>query len=81
MRVLHVSISRELLTTGLFMQFTFLEASQKVAGSIAFKKAVKEANPVLGGPIMNVSITVREHYGDIMGNLNSRRAELELIQR
>jgi len=49
----------------------------KIAGSIAFKKAVQEAKPVLLEPVMKVTITTPDEYmGDIMGNLNSRRGRV-----
>jgi elongation factor G len=49
----------------------------KIAGSLAFKKAMEEANPVLLEPIMNISIiTPDEFMGDIMGDLNSKRGRV-----
>ena len=53
------------------------EMAFKIAGSLAFRKAVAEANPVLLEPIMDVSITTPDEYmGDIMGDLNSRRGRV-----
>ena len=53
------------------------EMAFKIAGSIAFKKAVEAANPVLLEPVMKVSITTPDEYmGDIMGDLNSRRGRV-----
>ena len=53
------------------------EMAFKIAGSIAFKKGLEEANPVLLEPIMNVTIiTPEECMGDIMGDLNSRRGKV-----
>jgi elongation factor G len=53
------------------------EMAFKIAGSLAFKKAVTDAGPVLLEPIMNVSITTPDEYmGDIMGDLNSRRGRV-----
>jgi len=53
------------------------EMAFKIAGSIAFKKGLEEANPVLLEPIMNVAITTPEEcMGDIMGDLNSRRGKV-----
>ncbi|MCX6053694.1 MAG: elongation factor G [Chloroflexi bacterium] len=50
----------------------------EVAGREAFKQAVREANPVLREPIMMVRITVPEaHMGDVMGDLNTRRARIQ----
>jgi elongation factor G len=49
----------------------------KIAGSLAFKKAVEEAKPVLLEPIMKVSITTPDEFmGDIMGDLNGRRGRV-----
>jgi elongation factor G len=53
------------------------EMAFKVAGSLAFKKACDEAQPVLLEPIMSVTITTPEDFmGDIMGDLNSRRGKV-----
>ena len=49
----------------------------KIAGSLAFKKAAVQAQPVLLEPIMNVTITTPEDFmGDIMGDLNGRRGKV-----
>ena len=49
----------------------------KIAGSLAFKKASEQANPVLLEPIMDVTITTPDEYmGDIMGDLNGRRGRV-----
>ncbi|GAB6905524.1 Elongation factor G [Desulfosarcina cetonica] len=53
------------------------EMAFKVAGSLAYKKACDEANPVLLEPIMKVTVTTPDEYmGDIMGDLNSRRGRV-----
>lgn len=50
----------------------------EIAGREAFKLAVKDANPVLFEPIMDVKVTVPEAYmGDIMGDMNTRRARIQ----
>src|SRR2546426_6427218 len=50
----------------------------KIAGSLAFKKAMEEAGATLLEPIMNVEITAPEQYmGDLMGDLNSRRGRVQ----
>lgn len=65
------------LDDGSFHAVDSSEMAFKVAGSLAFKKAVLEAKPVLLEPIMKVTITTPEEYmGDIMGNLNSRRGRV-----
>jgi elongation factor G len=50
----------------------------EIAGREAFKLAVKDASPVMLEPIMNAVITVPEaNMGDIMGDLNTRRARVQ----
>ncbi len=54
------------------------EMAFKLAASKAFKQGMEDAKPVLLEPIMNVKITVPEEYmGDIMGDLNSRRGQIQ----
>ncbi len=54
------------------------EMAFKIAGSIAFKKAMEEANPVLLEPIMNVEIYAPQEYaGALTGDLTSRRGRLQ----
>jgi elongation factor G len=54
------------------------EMAFKIAGSVAFKKAMEQAQPVLLEPIMNVEIiTPQEYAGDLMGDLTSRRGRLQ----
>jgi elongation factor G len=54
------------------------EAAFKTAGSIGFKAAMQEARPVLLEPIMDVEITVPDEFtGDVMGDLNTRRARVQ----
>ena len=49
-----------------------------IAGSLAFKDAMKQASPVLLEPIMKVEVTMPEEYmGDIIGDINSRRGRIE----
>jgi elongation factor G len=49
----------------------------KIAGSIAFKKAVTEARPILLEPIMEVEVTVPDDcMGDVMGDLSSKRGRI-----
>ena len=50
----------------------------KIAGSMAFKKAMQEAKPVLLEPVMTVAVQVPEdQMGDIIGDLNSKRARIQ----
>src|SRR5690348_6316369 len=54
------------------------ERAFKIAGSMAFKEAMKRAKPVLLEPTMAVEVTTPEEYlGDVIGNLNSRRGRIE----
>ncbi|GFN35597.1 elongation factor G [Tepidimicrobium xylanilyticum] len=53
------------------------EMAFKIAASLAFKKGMEQANPVLLEPIMRVEILVPEEYmGDIMGDMNKRRGRI-----
>jgi elongation factor G len=54
------------------------EMAFKIAGSMAFKEAMKRSKPKLLEPVMAVEVTTPEDYlGDVMGNLNSRRGSIE----
>ena len=53
------------------------EMAFKIAGSMAFKKGILDANPILLEPIMEMEIKVdKDHVGDVMGDLNSRRGKV-----
>jgi len=53
------------------------EAAFKTAGSVGFKAAFTQANPVLLEPVMHVEVSVPSEFaGDIMGDLNTRRAHI-----
>jgi elongation factor G len=53
------------------------EMAFKIAGSMAFKEAVRRASPVLLEPIMDVEVvTPAEYMGDVMGDLSSRRGKI-----
>ena len=54
------------------------EMAFHIAGSMAFKEAMKKAEPVLLEPIMKVEVTMPEEYmGDVIGDINSRRGRIE----
>ncbi len=54
------------------------EMAFKIAGALAFKKAMEQARPVLLEPIMNVEVYApEENAGDVMGDLNSRRGRIQ----
>lgn len=53
------------------------EMSFKIAASLAFKKGIKEAKPVLLEPIMKVEVSIPDEYlGDVMGDMNKRRGRI-----
>jgi len=66
------------LYDGSFHEVDSSEMAFKIAGSMAFKEAMKKADPVLLEPIMKVVVIVPEEYmGDVMGDLNSRRGQIQ----
>ncbi|WP_277668245.1 elongation factor G [Caproiciproducens galactitolivorans] len=66
------------LYDGSFHEVDSSEMAFKIAGSMAFKEAMKKADPVILEPIMKVTVTVPEEYmGDVIGDLNSRRGMIE----
>ena len=66
------------LYDGTFHDVDSSEAAFKIAGSMAFQDAVKNANPVLLEPIMKVEVVTPDNFlGDVNGDLNSRRAQIE----
>ena len=69
---------RVTLYDGSYHEVDSSEMAFKIAGSMAFKEAMKKANPVLLEPMMKVEVTVPEEYmGDVMGDINSRRGRIE----
>ncbi len=53
----------------------------KIAGSMAFKEAMRKASPVLMEPIMGVVVTVPDEYlGDVIGDINSRRGQIKSME-
>jgi elongation factor G len=66
------------LTDGTYHEVDSSEMAFKIAGSMAMKEAVMKASPVLLEPIMKVEVEVPEDFlGDVMGDLNSRRGQIE----
>jgi elongation factor G len=66
------------LVEGSYHDVDSSERAFKIAGSMAFKEAMKRAKPTLLEPTMAVEVTTPEEYlGDVMGNLNSRRGRIE----
>ena len=66
------------LVDGSYHEVDSSELAFKVAGSMAFKEAMKKADPVLLEPIMKVDVTTPDEYlGDVIGDLNARRGRIE----
>ena len=66
------------LFDGSYHEVDSSEMAFKIAGSMAFKEAMRKADPVILEPIMKVVVTVPEDYmGDIIGDLNSRRGQIQ----
>ncbi len=66
------------LYDGSYHEVDSSEMAFKIAGSMAFKEACRLADPVLLEPIMKVTVIVPEEYmGDVIGDLNSRRGEIQ----
>lgn len=65
------------LYDGSYHEVDSSELAFKIAGSKAFKDAMRQANPVILEPIMKIDvITPEEYLGDVLGDLNSRRAKV-----
>ena len=65
------------LFDGSFHEVDSSEIAFKIAGSMAFRDAMKKADPVLLEPIMHVEVDTPEEYmGDVMGDLNRRRGRI-----
>jgi elongation factor G len=57
------------------------EMAFKIAGSMGFKEAVRKANPVILEPLMAVEVRTPEEYmGDVIGDLNSRRGQMQSME-
>jgi elongation factor G len=73
---------RVTLVYGSYHDVDSSEMAFKIAGSMAFKKAVRAARPVLLEPIMEVEVvTPDEHLGDVIGDLMSRRGRVEGMEQ
>ncbi|MBE7048915.1 MAG: elongation factor G [Ruminococcaceae bacterium] len=69
---------RVTLYDGSYHEVDSSEMAFKIAGSMAFKDACRKGDPVLKEPIMQVDVIVPEEYmGDVMGDLNSRRGQIQ----
>jgi elongation factor G len=69
------------LTDGGYHEVDSSELAFKIAGSMAFKKAAAQADPVLLEPVMAVEVRTPEDYmGEVIGDLNSRRGQIQAME-
>jgi elongation factor G len=72
---------RMVLTDGGYHDVDSSEMAFKIAGSMIFKAAARKADPVLLEPMMAVEvITPEENMGDVIGDLNSRRGQIQAME-
>lgn len=72
---------RVTLFDGSYHEVDSSEMAFKIAASIAFKEGMKKADPVILEPIMKVEVVVPDEYlGDVIGDINSRRGQIEGIE-
>jgi elongation factor G len=73
---------RVILTGGSSHDVDSSEMAFKIAGSIAFKEAARKAKPILLEPYMKVEVVTPDDYmGDVIGDLNSRRGQVEGMEQ
>jgi elongation factor G len=69
------------LLDGAYHEVDSSEMAFKIAGQMAFKEAARKADPVLLEPMMAVEVTTPEDYmGDVIGDLNSRRGQIQAME-
>jgi elongation factor G len=69
------------LVDGAYHDVDSSEMAFKIAGSMAYKEAARLANPVLLEPLMAVEVRTPEEYmGDVIGDLNSRRGQIQSME-
>jgi elongation factor G len=69
------------LIDGAYHEVDSSELAFKIAGSMAFKKAAGQADPVLLEPVMAVEVRTPDDYmGDVIGDLNSRRGQIQAME-
>jgi elongation factor G len=69
------------LLDGAYHEVDSSEMAFKIAGSMALKEAAKKASPALLEPMMAVEVTTPEEYmGDVIGDLNSRRGQIQAME-
>ncbi len=70
------------LYDGSYHEVDSSEMAFKIAGSMAFKEAMRKADPVLTEPIMKVVVVTPDDYmGDVIGDLNSRRGQIQSMEQ
>ena len=73
---------RARLTYGSYHEVDSSEMAFKIAGSMALKEAARKARPQLLEPVMSVEVvTADEYMGDVIGDLNSRRGQVEGVEQ
>jgi elongation factor G len=73
---------RSALTDGSYHEVDSSELAFKIAGSMAFKDAVRKASPCLLEPVMKVEVVVPEEFmGDVLGDLSGRRGHIESLEK
>jgi elongation factor G len=69
------------LNGGSYHEVDSSEMAFKIAGSMAFKEAMRKADPVLTEPIMKVVVITPDQYlGDVIGDVNSRRGQIQSME-
>jgi elongation factor G len=69
------------LVDGSYHDVDSSEMAFKIAGSMAFKDAMRKGGPILLEPVFSVEVVTPEEYmGDVMGNLNSRRGQIQSME-
>ena len=69
------------LVDGAYHDVDSSEMAFKIAGSMVFKEGARRANPVLLEPLMAVEVRTPEEYmGDVIGDLNSRRGQIQSME-
>jgi elongation factor G len=69
------------LQDGAYHEVDSSELAFKIAGSMAFKQAARQADPVIMEPVMAVEVTTPEEFmGDVIGDLNGRRGQIQAME-